>query len=349
LGALTIAFDITIVGVLALPWIILVIHLFFSEGEYRLPAILDWVKDQEQPVAAVLLFAMTYTLGSAVSRIAFDFFNDDDLQHEFFAHQLRLGVTEDRIHTSVYCNHKDDESLVQWKKGDDSVKAKVYTLKKQGEDLCDQILSWWVLAGNEQQEDYLNGTAKDLFGLQENQLLLKGEDDTLRLRQLHDQVMVLRGAAFNGLIAFSLCLFALGAKIRRAGANPWLRWSLVPVPVVYVIVAGFAILNHFKERSPSEPPYMEFTLAFLGVAGAWLIWKRPQELSEGAQRRHILANDSNGTYWRKERWGLWSGLAFLLMFAAALGWWSTETFYTQQVIYSYDSQAMTVQGTSDTK
>jgi hypothetical protein len=33
MGALSIAFDTTIVGALALSWVVLVIHLFFPEGE----------------------------------------------------------------------------------------------------------------------------------------------------------------------------------------------------------------------------------------------------------------------------------------------------------------------------
>ena len=33
MGALTIAFDTIIVGALALPWVVLAIHLFYFEGE----------------------------------------------------------------------------------------------------------------------------------------------------------------------------------------------------------------------------------------------------------------------------------------------------------------------------
>ena len=43
MGALTIAFDTIIVGALALPWVLLAIHLFFFEGENRLGGVLNWV------------------------------------------------------------------------------------------------------------------------------------------------------------------------------------------------------------------------------------------------------------------------------------------------------------------
>lgn len=112
MGALTIAFDTTIVGALALPWVLLVIHLFFFEGENRLEGVLDWVKrKQQQAAVGVLLFALTYTLGSALSRTARDFFNDDDLRAQIHWQLFRVGVTEDRIVASVYCNALENNLL----------------------------------------------------------------------------------------------------------------------------------------------------------------------------------------------------------------------------------------------
>src|SRR5208282_5606842 len=105
MGALTIAFDTVIVGALALPWVLLLLHLFFSKDEEGLVAHLKkqpWINNQGlTAVAGVLLFAMAYTLGSAVSRIAQDFFNDDDLH---VPNLLRMAMTEDRIIASVYCD-----------------------------------------------------------------------------------------------------------------------------------------------------------------------------------------------------------------------------------------------------
>jgi hypothetical protein len=110
LGALTIAFDTTIVGALALPWVLLIIHLFFFEGENHAQDVLDWVKKRElQTIAGVLLFAMAFTLGSAVSRIAQDFFNDDDLRIPGI---FRMTTTEDRIIARVYCESDENLSLL---------------------------------------------------------------------------------------------------------------------------------------------------------------------------------------------------------------------------------------------
>jgi hypothetical protein len=81
--------------------------------------------------------------------------------------------------------------------------------------MCEENLQGWVRRSSNENDDDLNKAAKATLGPRENQLLFKGEPYTLRLRQLRDQVMVPRGAAFNGMIEFSLCLFALGAKFRR--------------------------------------------------------------------------------------------------------------------------------------
>ena len=96
MGSFGIAFDTIVVGALALPWIFLVIHLFFPENEGHISSLLDWVNKQNQPaVAGLLLFAMAYPLGSVVSRIAQDCFDDDDLYVEALGRVFRMGVDDD--------------------------------------------------------------------------------------------------------------------------------------------------------------------------------------------------------------------------------------------------------------
>ncbi len=181
MGALTIAFDTTIVGALALPWVLLVIHLFFFEGENRLGDVLDWVKSQEQPaVAGVLLFAMTYTMGSAVSRTAQDFFNDDDLYLQVGGHLLRLGMTEDRILTRVYCD-SDDNHLLRAGQESPVLADEISTFQTFPEKkaLCWLTMKWWVRYTYRRKDDELGETAANIVGLQENALMVKGGDYTL--------------------------------------------------------------------------------------------------------------------------------------------------------------------------
>jgi hypothetical protein len=341
-GALTIAFDIIIVGALALPWVILAIHLFYFEGENRVGSFLGWLKKQEQPAAVgILLFAMAYTLGSAVTRVGQDIFNDDDLYLQVDGQLFRWALTEDRILASVYCESKDNH-LLRASAGASAIAAKISTFKEQSSTGgCDRNLRFRESHRYNKADDDLIGTARDIFGLQENALMDKGGDYTVRLRQLHDQVMVLRGAAFNGVVGLALCLFAWGAALRREQAASWLRLVAALVPTLYLAAALIAAIHHFWGHTPFDPPLMEFTLGLLGCVGGWLVWRRPSTPTpDDAHAKELESARGAGTkcHWQKEQWAGLVLLSAILTAAAILGWWSTEVLYGQQVIYSYDSQ-----------
>jgi hypothetical protein len=188
MGAFSIAFDTIIVGALALPGVLLVIHLFFSDTESRLKSILDWVKEQDQPaLAGVLLFAMAYSLGSAVSRIAQDFFDDDDLHVRLLQHVYRVGVTETSIRADVYCQKRwlVKKSLL------DSFAGGEHETFWRNEARC-QYTGSWIIPRASYRINRGEGMVGEVFHIQEAELLLKGSDATERVRQFHDQIMVLR-------------------------------------------------------------------------------------------------------------------------------------------------------------
>jgi hypothetical protein len=142
------------------------------------------------------------------------------------------------------------------------------------------------------------------FYLWEGALLLEGGERTDRFNQLHSQILVLRGAAFNGLLTFMLCLFGLCARSCRR-----LVWLVIPLTTAGL---GFGFLfSHI--HGLDDPPFMEFTCVVLGLAGGYVWWK-------GAPEGKYVAGS------------LLSLLAFVVSF---LGWWWTEVLYDQQVMYSY--------------
>ena len=150
---------------------------------------------------------------------------------------------------------------------------------------------------------------KRIFQLQESALLLEGQDKTGRLRQLHDQITVLEGTAFNAMIASALCLFGWLAK-KRAAVR---REALVLLALVALLTL-YALYQHLHRSEANDPPFMEFTSLILAAAGGYTLWK--------------------GT---PARW--WFGTGFLLSFSlfgmAFFGWWWTEVMYNQQVNYSF--------------
>src|SRR5271165_3895327 len=181
------AFDIVIVGALALPWVLLVIHLIFSDTESSLGKLLVSVKQQNQPaLVSVLLFAMAYPMGSAVSRIAQDFFDDDDLHLHVsisgYERWFRLPVvTETSIRTDVYCQAQEPTprstlsdtgpQFAQPPKPNQSL------CQYAGGRLTPKTADVW--SGRAQLEEL----ATHVFHIQEAALLLLGTDDNERLRQ----------------------------------------------------------------------------------------------------------------------------------------------------------------------
>jgi hypothetical protein len=112
---------------------------------------------------------------------------------------------------------------------------------------------------------------------------------------------VLRGAAFNGLIAFVLCLFAWGA-----GLSSKLRWVL---PIGVLVRTFIALWNHLGERPIADPPFMEFTLLLLGGSGIYLLWEGPRLEKEKTRRRSL----------RTEKF-VWDCLCFHLFLLSRLSW-----------------------------
>lgn len=388
MGALTIAFDTTIVGALALTWVVILIHLFFQQDERQFSRLFDRISASKlQAVAGILLFAAAYTLGSAVSRMAQDFFNDDDLR---IPNILRMAVTEDRIIASVYCD-ADQNHLLEAAASTPALTGKICdfqclrsscctpgtnrqaqtgiaptanknaSLSSQppccqddapGQEpantaaaaapastqlppcLCKEIISPRGRHVYDKQyrkkEGELIDAAHDVFGLQENALLMKGEDPTLRLRQLHDQIMVLRGATLNGLLAFVFCLYAWGARLRSEKPRSVARWLLALVPIFILFLSGAAITDHYGRDDPG-PPYMEFSLLIIGGAGLVLLWFPRLQRSEPD-----AAHKAPGIRWR---WPVFALVFAVLVTGGVMGWWATEVLYGQQVIYSYDSLA----------
>jgi hypothetical protein len=342
--ALKLAFDTIIVGALALPWIILMIDLFLrpkgSEKEsiwfvlwsflakfqgQADKAILDQadkaVSDQADKavlaVAGVFLFAAAYLVGAAVTRVSGDFFNDDDL----WILGARLP-TEDNIRTDVYCDpvvrpFVPDVTTDQCQEAA-SVKTLSHPIDRAWNEAT-HLFMGFLMSNREDrtrtptvgQKNSEVETPKQMiqrtFYRQEAALLLKGSTD--RLNQLHSQVLVLRGAAFDGLITLLLCLFAIGGQPGRLHAI----WSVFPTAIFGVGSFTFLFI-HLFDHGLDDPPFMEFTTVVLGLVGLYT-W-----------RQHTREHTPYLT---------WFLIALLLTLFAGFGWWWSEVLYDRLVLYSF--------------
>ena len=327
MDALKIALETLLIGALALPWLLLGIHLFFPEAKaqmlQRLPASSDSV---QYAIVAVLAVALGYSVGAAVSRLAQDLFNDND-----------FGIPlppEDRIRASIYCDNNDQPWLFDAgasQPGDSS------TLRLS--ELCVQHRS----PGRDDREAADYGI-QQIFSVQESAILLLGEDKTSHIRHLHQQLMVLRGAAFDGAMAFVFCLFAWNSRKQN-----WGRGRLLLPLVLFLYILCYALLwNHMEMREwsrllhpfwhwvPDDPPFMEFAGLLLAAAGLCLAWTSIK--AHPVAPHEPTANRlSTATVPATARPSYQSGLiiSFLLTWMAYGGWYWTEILYDRMVINSF--------------
>jgi hypothetical protein len=320
MDALKIALDTLIVGALAAPWLLLLIDFFFpvlkeegnAKGKRGLDHLLSMVGEKNRgTVAIVLLAAIAYLLGAGVARVAEDYFNDDD---------NRANITENDIRASVYC--EDNERQIIMDAGDMGV-AGLSSRKHNGAPCSDLKKFKKVLADAQSDKatkeaareaiDADKGQIEQIFHLQEGALLLDGEDKVSRLRYLRQQIVVLRGAAFNGMITCLLCLFGWCATY-----GPWTRRVLAVLPIAVATYAVYILILHSTHMAFDDPPSMEISLLAIGMIGCCLLlWKE-------VQPRPYLA----GFF-----------LAALLAGIAYSGWWRTEILYDRLVINVFYAQS----------
>jgi hypothetical protein len=281
-----------IVGVLALPWLVIVLRAFARDSgaasiETIIPFFSHLPKEIKAPFISIMAIAMGYLLGAAISRVSFDFF-DDELWWKM--------PTIHGIRNNVYCN---EQSVVLLPKG-------WHKRTNPGEAITCRIAT----------EDLDDDDLQEIFNLQESKLLLTGVDKIDRLQQLHQQVIVLRGAALNGLLLSILCAFGLCADWRKRFDDSRWKW-LTFLPMLVAFVGGvFALHNHIAYNlghNLSEPPIVESALILLGLVG-------PLVVSRQEQPRFYF----NGC------------LVGLTLYVIAYGgWWWTEVMYDQLVLHSF--------------
>ena len=317
MDSLKFAFDTLVVGALALPWLWLFMRIFFQRGssgkDIKLPLIGALPDTTRQAVAGVLILALGYFLGAAVSRISSNFFDDDDILHRM--------ATQTSIRRGVYLHEYCDAHsvLVATKLPAELVDmpgGQAAFCKKEGEQL-EQLMA-------------------EFFSLQEGKLLLEGEEKLGRLREFHDQIEILRGAPFNGAILFTLSWFGLCALYRARLPAGRLRIPLkcaAYAPAVACLLLGlWHMREHFSRlneppRNPvvdvtpttnpyeghRDPPLAEAVLVLLGVGGLCL-----------------RLTDDNPRLFRNIC--LMAGVLTLIAYGS---WWWTEVLYDQQVIHSF--------------
>ena len=306
--AVKFAFDTLLVGALALPWLSLLVQMHFppaNHGADRYSALVSALPKQTREIAvSVVVLSLGYFLGAAVWRISDDFFRDPDV--------LWHMPTEVSIREDVYVHEYCDVKLPNI-----GAATPVPAQLKSGPiDFCPSEAQKKPPAYNEW-HDMWGEPITLLFREQENKLLLQGDEKTTRFRELHDQDVILRGAALNGLILAVLCLFGFFASF-RIGSRHGMRFVATHLPAAVLILYGvYKIVIHFQGLSSDpdpfhDPPLAEAVILLLGLGG-------------------LPARAPEASRWKYGH-GCW--LSLTLAIVAYGAWWWTEVMYNQGVLHA---------------
>ena len=317
--ALKSAFEIMVVAALALPWIFVLIQML-SFGDDSSPVVTFkkivpseiWESTAASYIIVTLLIGLGYVAGSALSRISRDFFNDElgkPIPPEFY---IRADV-----YRQYYCPPLPLQKIAV-PHSDIPASAKFI------DEICNSDPA------------EANSAVQEFFNLQENALLLQGQDKVVRLSQYFDQITVLSGGVLNGFILFAVCAFGLGANERArlqgkpknsAGKNakisalfnqykPFLPAAIIAIYgvicIVHHIVPYFRKQNWGHNYWFADPPLAESVLLLLGFSGFYITLKA--KTAKYYLRTFVVA-----------------AIATLVMLG---GLWHTEIIYDRQVIFS---------------
>ena len=305
MDALKIALETMIVGALALPWLFLLVDLFCPEKEHLFKQLLELLDSKAvATVAGAVAVSLAYLVGAAVGRVATDFFNDDD---------LRIDVTEDAIRTAVYCD-SSNPWLIQ-------TGARLSNGNQHGPGTatpCTTVANSTATAVVDQcraDREACDNRVRQTFAVEEASLLLTSSGNTDRLRYLHQQLVVLRGVALDGVVVTLLCLFGFCAQNRT--------WGRVTLFVITGALLGWSIyalrrhlLDHWHNIA-GEPPSMEIVLIAIGIAGL------------GLTVRDVPPRPYRCAF-------MFSAVLTLLAYA---GWWYSEVVYNHTVVFFFYAHA----------
>jgi hypothetical protein len=340
------AFETTVVGLLAFLWIGLATYLLFPAFVTAL------VKEKipaygNQTLLGVAALTAAYCLGSAILPVANQLVNDEHwpltesaIRCQVFTGQEQLlenidytalpkdkGLSLQNLHP-IHCSY--------WARVFAPTEAsglghKLIAVAKR----IPLFLRLWVGVEDQTEKDdnAIAATCKKeetptkgcdkfkqkrilaLFQIEESAVLNQISDKTERLRLLHERIVVLRGAVFSGFVLFFVCLCAYFA--RETGDNAhWIRTGFgILLAAVFTI---FALHNGYRDLengSIFDIPVLESLLAAITIFGVFLVCR-------GLQTRQF----------QKKRY-----LLIALFFAGLAygGWMWSEIIYDQEVISSF--------------
>lgn len=324
------AFETTVVGVLAFLWLGIAADLVYPPFFAK---IVPEALGKNDAVLGVAILSLAYCIGSAIVPISGQLVNDEHWPVPEDA--IRCLVLEDQ--NQRLGGIKQTELLKPYEPGDNfdvCHRAFFERFRQKDQETNQRVVTRDTLwagvqktferrdkktkdqdAKTERENDIKLGNILTKFQLMETKILNQETEKTDRLKLLHERIVVLRGAVFSGISLFLICLFGTIAP-RNGNPFPWKRriWGtlLAIALTLFSLYNGLQDLKHFQI---SDIPVLESLLGVITLFGGFLVY-----------------------YGVKDRPYLDKKIVLVAGFFAALsygGWMWSEAIYDQQVISSY--------------
>lgn len=342
------AFETTVAGLLAFLWLGVAVYLVFPAFVHRVlikkgP---DFVA-KNQTLAGIAILTFTYCLGSAILPISQQLVNDEHwpltenaIRCQVFSRQELLLL---QVHDLALPDHNSLAALTPrhcsywapllqrnitfaqrllrfgrlWAgaeitededQPENNASVEPRKLGQSGVDVTRECV-------NEYSDSCKIAKILTVFRQQESAILNEGTDKTERLRQLHERIVILRGAIFSGFILVLMFLFAFFAKLDGLPRGKTRTALGLLLPLVFAIFAIINGIQDVRNRDIFDLPVLEGLLGTVSVFGAYLVLR-----------------GIKSALFRKKR------LLLAVLFFAALAygaWMNSEILYDQLVISSY--------------
>lgn len=325
------AFETTIVGLLTFVWLGLAAYLVFPDFLNDSFARIDSkVVKGYQAAIGVGVLTLAYCLGSAILPIADQLVNDEHwpLNENGIRCQV-LVAQEKQLEKAATLPKEQTPLLSELEPCHCSHWASLFAGHKDNPS-CAKQEAWrirqlvapfpWEAGEDEDRNSDKNKQERilTLFQQQETSVMNQAPDKTELLRQLHERIVVLRGAVFSGSIVLLICLTAYFTRVNGDASHWKHRVRQVCGGIIGLIFFVFALLNGYQDlmnRNIFDIPVLESLLLVITVFGFYLMFKGVRTALFRTKRYVLIVL-------------FFTGLAYG-------GWMWSEILYDQQVISSF--------------
>jgi hypothetical protein len=355
LDALKFAFEILIVGALALPWLAILNQMFEAVGPSSTrPAFLSFIpEDAHTTVTLVLVIAFGYVAGSVVSRASRNLFNDELLwpvptedlirvavYQEEYCHKEQMNVNENTPKVGEETGTSDTLFEDSSAPAPDPSRPINHLHKKYRDAFCPPTRTKQSAPESSVSAEKialkLEEHITSMFRLQEGEMLLLGDDKVARLKQYNDQITVLRGAAFNGFVLLTVCIIGCCANLRVRAGERRTKIALAYLPAAALFSFGiYWLVGHYLKIHTAASDLHHVPSDQIMLSQTVVALYNDPPLAESAVillgavgLLVIFKAKKTAPYLRTT---VVAGIVFVVCFGA---WWWTEIMYDLQVIHS---------------